>query len=107
MTPEEFWTILHDAPAPRSISFRLYYDENGMPIVYTMDDIPGNYIEIDPETFARGSSQVRVVEGRLIKLHNHSMMPKLRPNQQQGTACHPQDVCVIVDPTQPHVKWST
>jgi len=107
VTPEEFWRILHDAPQPRLISFRLYYDDGGRPIVYSMDDLPGNYIEVDAETFARGSHQVRVIDGRLIKFDSQSALPKLRPNQVQGTACHPLDVSVIVDANGPHVKWST
>ena len=29
MTPEEFWSILHNMPEPLPVSYRLYYDEHG------------------------------------------------------------------------------
>ena len=52
MTPEEFWSILHDIPEPKPIFWRLYYNDAGEPVCYSMEDQPGNYIDIDPETFA-------------------------------------------------------
>lgn len=106
MTPEEFWSILHDAPEPRPTFFRLYYDDNGMPIAYSMDDMPGNYIEVDADTFARGKGDVRVINGQLTVIDRQNHMTKLRPNHEHGTACHPQDVNVVVPESTQHVKWS-
>lgn len=106
MTPEEFWQILHDVPESRPIFYRLYHDEQGQPVAYSMQDLPGNYIDVDAETFARASHMVRVIDGRLVPLEPTNWVNKLRPNQSQGTACHPQDICVIVDPSQPHVLWN-
>jgi hypothetical protein len=31
---------------------------------------------------------------------------KLQPTDSTGTACNPRDVCVVVRPDQPHVKWN-
>lgn len=107
MTPEEFWRILHDAPEPKPVFFRLYHDDQGHPIIYSMENLSGNYIDVDSEIFARGSMDVRVVDGRLILIDRHNHATKLRPNHEHGTPCHPQDVCVIVDNHAPHIKWST
>lgn len=105
MTPEEFWQILHDAPEIKPVFYRLYHDEQGHPIAYSMDDLPGNYIEIDAETYARSSGQVRVINGQLVEIEKHSVQLKLKPSADQGFCCHPWDVCVIVDEYSPHRKW--
>lgn len=106
MTPEEFWRILHEVPPARPIFYRLYHDDKGRPIVYSMEDLPGNYIEVDPFVFGQHRYDLRVVEGRIEWHKTDHCMPKLRPHASRGTACHPEDVCVIVDESQPHIKWT-
>ena len=103
MTNEEFWVIM-TTPDPPKIFFRLYYDDRGRPLFYTMQDEPGNYIEIDQETFQRGPAHVRVRNGKLVELVTVEIK-KLIPGNE-GTCCSPTDVCVIVDGSQPHTKWS-
>lgn len=104
MTPEEFWHILHSVPDPPPVFFRLYYDENtGNPLFYSMDDVPGTYITIDAETYARSSMQVKVKDGNIVHL-KLPRQPKLVPGS--GTPCHPQSVAIVVDQDQPNTKWS-
>lgn len=90
-------------PNPQPLFYRLYYNEQGIPLFYSMEDLPGTYIEIDSETFARSPSNVRVVKGRLVEKQWHAA-PKLQPSDR-GTACHPWDVAVVVD-HEPCTKWS-
>ena len=104
MTPEEFWKILHSVSEPAPVSYRLYYDTaTGMPLFYSMEDCPGTYIEIDQATFGRSPTNVRVKNGQLIEI-THNIAQKLTPGS--GTCCHPKNVAVVVDESQPHVKWS-
>jgi hypothetical protein len=105
MTPEEFWNILHAVPEEDSPVYRLYYGEEGEPLFYSMEHKPGNYIDIDPETFNRASSQVRVVNGQLVSTATRRTSRKLIPGTQ-GVACDPRDVCVVVDAKQTHTKWN-
>lgn len=98
MTPEEFWKILHDVPEQAPVFFRLYYNDQGAPIVYSMEDLPGKYIEIDSATFARAPTNVRVVDGKLTELKPQQLTRKLQP-ADTGTACHPKDICVVADST--------
>jgi len=105
MTPDEFWKILHDVPDAATTVRRLYYNELGEPLFYSMEDLPGNYIDIDQETFTRASSKVRVKNGQIVSTATHRVTRKLVPSDT-GTACDARDVCVVVDQNLPHSKWT-
>ena len=105
MTPEEFWAILHDVPEEVVTLRRLYYNDSGEPLFYSTEDLPGNYIDVDQETFARASSKVRVQNGQIISTATHRVTRKLVP-ADHGIACDSSDVCVVVATDQPHTKWT-
>ena len=104
MTPEQFWSILHNMPEPLPVSYRLYHDDQGRPLFYSMETVPGTYIEIDQATFARSASNVRVRDGRLVEI-TWATTTKLVPGNS-GSPCHPDNVAVIVAEDQPHTRWS-
>ena len=106
MTPEEFFAILHSASEPASVFFRLYHDEQGRPVCYSMEDLPGNYIEVDSDTYRLASYNVRVIDGVLTYIDPGTHHSKLVPSTESGMACHVYDICVIVDRSGPHQKWS-
>jgi hypothetical protein len=105
MTPEEFWSILHAVPDTVNPIRRLYYSDNGEPLFYSTEDLPGNYIDIDQETFSRASGKVRVKNSQLISTVAHRISKKLIP-AEHGVACDPRDICVVVDQEQAHTKWT-
>lgn len=86
--------------------YRLYYDVHGVPIEYSQESKPGNYIDITPEVFRDQPQNVRVVDGRLHYIDYARMTRKLAPTEGPGTTCHPRDVCIIVDRSLPHTTWS-
>jgi len=102
VTPEEFWNILHAMPEPQPVFWRLYYNDAGLPVCYSMEDLPGNYIDIDAETFARAPDNVRVVDNQL-KYITVRTSNKLVPGST-GTQCHPQSVAVVVK--ENGIPWS-
>jgi len=91
-------------PEPMPVFFRLYYNEDGAPIHYTMEDLPGTYIDIDAKTYATASLNVRVQDGKLIQLANKIITKKLVPSAT-GTPCHPDNVAIVVSESQPHQRW--
>lgn len=105
MTEEEFWAIWQaseQAPCPE-LEYRLYYDENGFPLFYSMEDPPGIYIKVDQDTFLNGPKNIRVIDGKIIEAQI-CWTKKLVP-APTGTNCDPSDVCVVVAPEQPHISW--
>ena len=104
MTPDEFWAILHKMPEPEPVFYRLYHNEDGAPIHYTMEDLPGTYIDVNPETFAIASMNVRVQDGKLIQLANKTITKKIVPGDT-GTPCHPDNVAIVVTELEPHQRW--
>ena len=103
MQIDEFWSILHAMPEPRPVFYRLYHLD-GVPLFYSMEDLPGTYIEIDAETFSRSPMHVRVRDGRLVE-SVWRITTRLVPSDT-GTACHPDNVAIVVAETEPHQRWS-
>ena len=107
-TTENFWEAWSGFQWPEPVvpSYRLYYNDNGTPKCYSMDRMPDKYVEVDAETFALQPWNVLVVEGKLTFVQPKIQVQRLSPNQLAGTRCHPQDICVVVQEQQPHIKWN-
>ena len=93
-------------PDSQPISYRLYYTEDGSPECYTMEHLPGKYIEVDRETYILHRWNVKVVDQKLVIIPPTIKVNKLVDNTESGTPCHLQDVCVVVDETVSHKKWN-
>ena len=102
MTPEEFFGVLEHMPVPVPVTYRLYHDDQGCPLFYSMEDLPGTYIEIDQETFAKNSTCVRVRNGKLVEV-TWKTTQKIVPGNS-GIMCHEQDVAIVVK--QNGTYWS-
>ena len=106
ITEDQLWKMFQALPEPEPVVLKLYYDLNGDPIVYSCDELDGNYIEVDPETFAVRSMHVRVDNGVLKQLPPVTYVHKLRPSDS-GTLCHSQDVAVVTKDTGTYWKRQT
>lgn len=103
MTEQEFWDILlNNVPEPVPVQYRLYYGDDGSPLHYTTEDLPGQWIEIDRESYVIGDTWVKVVDGKIKKLSRLTVEKLVRGNH--GTTCHPNNVAVI-DPNS-KTMWS-
>ena len=102
----EFWREVEKHLEPEvvsKISYRVYYDDHGQVLFYSMEDRPGNYLEIDRETYERSNTRVRVVNGELLPIKT-PVSSKLAP-AESGQACHANNVIVITD-IEPQQKWN-
>jgi hypothetical protein len=103
MTEQEFWDILFNVPVAQPIFYRAYYNDKGWVECYTMEDLPGKYIDIDQPTYTT-APYARVINGKLIVIKPANCTTKLVPGMT-GTSCDPRDVCVVTN-NKETVKWS-
>jgi hypothetical protein len=106
-TTENFLQVMatFEWPEPKPVFYRLYYNDDGTPKCYTMEDLPGKYLEIDRDTYVACSWNVRVVDKKLQIISPAVTIHKLQPSSSTGIYCDPSDVCVVVTKNQPHTKW--
>jgi len=77
------------------IFYRLYHDDLGEPLFYSMEDLPGKYIDIDAETFSQGRYDVVVINGKIVSLSRINMVKQKLIPWHSGTPCDPTDVMII------------
>ena len=99
----EFWRN-HKWPEPKPIFYRLYYNDAGHPLFYSMEDMPGKYIEITPEQYMASEFRIQVRNGQIHPLPA-PMPPKLVPSNS-GTSCHPADVSIIAQSDEHFTFWN-
>jgi hypothetical protein len=97
---EEF--LVFEAPKITPPTLRLYYDDNGKVITYTCEDLEGNFIIVDPQTFAESRYDVRVINGKLSKVNPSLVIYKMKPDEFEGTSCASEDICVLVPDDYPN-----
>lgn len=105
MTGQELLEMFHALPDQPPVSFRLYHDDQGNLLFYSMETLPGNYVEISAEMFALSPSLVRVRDGQVEPI------PWARPTKlipaDTGIACDPYSVVLVVGDDQPNQRWMT
>lgn len=103
MTEQEFYAALQPVENAK-ILHRLYYDDSGLPLFFSQEDLPGNYIDITREVYNNPPKHFRVVDKSII-ISDTSVIKKLYPSKN-GQSCHPKDISVVVDELKPNIKWS-
>lgn len=99
----EFWKN-YQWPETAAIFYRLYHDDDGNPVIYSMEDLPGKYVDVTLEQYRMADHRVRVVDGRIVPIDPVVQKRKMRPSVS-GTACHPKDVTIVVIPSDANQAW--
>ena len=102
----EFWKNFK-WPEIVPISYRCYYLENGDVDFYTMEDLPGNYIEVEQSVYVLAPFPAKVIDGKLVIIKQKKTVQKLTPSSDDGTMCHKKDVGIVVDNNGVHWKYKT
>jgi hypothetical protein len=87
---------------PAKIFYRVYYDDNGQVLFYSMQDLPGNYLDIDIEDYRLADGNAVVQHGKLIyprRIIGHKLVPN-----SEGIPCHRDSVMVVTNAPQ-NQKW--
>lgn len=93
---------------PEPLEFRLYFDDNGKVVCYTTEKPEGNYIVVERQIYLEARTDIRVVNGEIIKSQQGAVITKLVPSNS-GIRCATHDVNIIVpeDYTGPTIVWDT
>lgn len=96
-----------EAPKLVSPEFKLYYDDKGNVICYSCEKLDGNFILIDAITYAEGRPDVKVIDGKLIKINTASVISKLVKCDYEGITTSIDDISILVSATDdmPNQKW--
>jgi hypothetical protein len=97
----EFWRN-YKWTDTKPVYYRLYYDDAGLPLFYSHEELPGKYVDVTPEQFALQDRAVNVVDGKIVRRRT-ARMTKLVP-AGSGTLCHINDVTIVVN-DQPGQYW--
>ena len=87
---------------------RLYYDDKGNVICYTNENLEGNYLVIDAQTFAEARTDIKVLEGRIVRSIEGTVVTRLVPSMF-GVKCVAEDICIVApdDYMGATVWWQT
>lgn len=98
----EAYDLVSPLPDVR-IEYRVYFDDKGELLFYSMEDLPGNYVVVDRDFFAGSPTNVCLRNGKLIVI-TPDTSAKLIPGKN-GTSCDARDILVLRD-HGPCLKWT-
>jgi hypothetical protein len=103
---EEQYILTWEAPKIVPPEFKLYYDEKGNVVCYSCEKLDGNYIVIDSVTYAEGRPDIKVIDGKIVRINANSVISKLVKNDIEGISCSVDDISIIVgNDFIPQQKW--
>ena len=100
---DAFWQAASEfVHSETTVEYRLYYDDQGIPLYYSCEQLPGNYLVVSAEVYAQGRYDCKIVNGT-IKYPTQIKSAKLVPSTK-GTACYVKDVSII-SPTDTDAQY--
>ena len=100
------YVITWEAPVMEKPEIRLQSDDKGHVLCYTCEKLEGTYIVIDSLTFAEARPDLKVVDGKIIRVGNNAVISKLFPDSE-GVLCEVEDVSIITDKNGQYWKLKT
>lgn len=105
-TTENFWEVWNNFQWPeiKPVSYRCYYRDDGSPDFYTMEDLPGQWIEVSQEIYIQSPMNAKIVDGRFVLIEPKKTVKKLKPSAT-GIVCDARDICVVALSENKHQYW--
>ena len=87
--------------------YRLYYNHDGTPKYYSMEELDGQFIYVDQPTFQCCRYDVIVIDGKIRSLSENIVSKyKIVDVESETTVCTDStDISIIVGRTQQHILW--
>lgn len=87
--------------------FRLYYNDDGTPKFYSMEELDGNYIEIDQSVFEASRYDIVVINGKIKSLSENVISKYHLVNDISKTTvtCDSEDITLLTDSTESYKLW--
>jgi hypothetical protein len=87
--------------------YRLYYNDDGTPKFYTMEDLPGQYIAVDLETFERGRYDIVVKNLKVLSLSDIGTFRYVAVDAKttNSICSDASDITILVSEDTPHIFW--
>ena len=87
------------------LKYRLYYNDDGSPLHYTMEDLPGNFIFVDQNVYQSSRYDVIIVAGKLKSLSENNIFKYVKVDLESNTTVmtDPTDITLIVDSSSNHI----
>ncbi len=85
--------------------YRLYYNENGNPLHYSMEELPGKFIYVDQNVYQCSRYDVKIINGKLKSLNEINIFKYVRVDSESSTTVmtDPTDITLIVDSLNDHI----
>lgn len=106
-TTDNFWQAItqHNwEQEPAKVEFRLYYDDQGNVLSYSMEDVPGQYLVVDRGVFEACRFDIKIKHGKIIKI-NQPASWKLVPATEGAYACHADNINIVVNSDSQNKKY--
>lgn len=88
-------------------NYRLYYNQDGTPRFYSMEDVAGDYILVDRPTFESGRYDITVKDGKIQNLSQPVSRRYVIVNEPTETSisCDLYDITLITTTESEHIFW--
>ena len=89
------WSFLSDRKPIKIVhrEHRLYYDQDGTPICYSMQELEHDYIVVTPEQFATARYDVKVIDKKIVYPSRGTIRRKL-VKSDMGWLTDNEDICL-------------
>ena len=87
--------------------YRLYYNSDGTPKYYSMEELEGTFIYVDQQTFQNCRYDIVVIKG-VIKSLSENMISRYNQVDQETTTTvrtDPTDILLVVGQSDSYILW--